>query len=238
LVRRFAANALRLGYRLDPIEKLPLKLGTPEREAVIKEVQAVARELRARKPVAQVRPLYESEHRAVRSLASTLLGAIDPDLAQAALRSAQYDLPTDEVVALIRRARTPPPERPALAEMTLDALIERFVDASTRLYATRFLYCFEEPADMDVRNAILDNVWDAAREINARGELAILAPLMDHANVRVRFNAAMGCLGIEPQKASAILEAIGKRGEEFDMMDARNALYHWRKGTGVVWGVV
>jgi hypothetical protein len=240
LIQRFVAYALRLGYPWDANEKIKIQLkpGMPEHDSVVNELKAVARELRARQPVAQVRPLYESEHRSVRRFASTLLATVDPDLAQAAFRGAQYDLPTDEVVDLMRRARTPQPERPTLAELTPDALVERFVDASTRLYATRFLRCFDDPLDLEVRNDILVNVWDAAREIKARGELAKLAPLMDHANVRVRLNAAMACLGLEPQKASAILEAIGERGEEFDMMDAKNALYHWRRGDGVVWGVV
>jgi len=240
LIQRFVAYALRLGYPWDANEKIKIQLkpGMPEHDSVVNELKAVARELRARQPVAQVRPLYESEHRSVRRFASTLLATVDPDLAQAAFRGAQYDLPTDEVVDLVRRARTPPPERPALAELTPDALVERFVDASTRLYATRFLCCFDDPLDLEVRNGVLVDVWDAAREIKARGEMAKLAPLMDHANVRVRLNAAMACLGIDPQKAGALLDAIGERGEEFDMMDAKGAMYRWRQGNGVLWGVV
>ncbi len=238
LIQRFGANATRLGYAWDLNAQPQLKPGMPEHDAVVKELKAVARELRARDPVAQVRPLYESEHRSVRSFASTLLATVDPGLAWAALRSAEYDLPTDQVTALLRRVRTEPPARPSFAEMTVDALLDRFVDATTRLYATRFLDCIGEMSDMDIRNRIVTEKGDILRELKARGALERLLPLFDHPNLTVRTQAATACLAIDTQRALAILEAFPKDGEFLEKCDVNYALERFRQGKGVIWGVV
>jgi HEAT repeat protein len=159
-------------------------------------------------------------------------------LAWAAFRGAEYDLPTDEVRALTQRARTPPPERPSLAEMTVDALLDRFVDATTRLYATRFLDCIGQLSDMAIRNRIVTEEGDILRELKARGALERLLRLFDHANVTVRTEAATACLAIDTAKAIAILEAFPKDGEYLEKCDVNTALERFRRGKGVIWGVV
>ena len=75
-----------------------------------------------------------------------------------------------------QRARETSPERPDLTGLTDDELVERFVDGAIRLYATRFLDCFGDPADLKIRNNILPHVWDPARELKAHGALANLFP--------------------------------------------------------------
>lgn len=239
LVERFAADARRMGNPQRPLDPRNLKPRTPEFEAVGGDLQAVARELRARNAVEQVRPLYESDEDPVRSFASTQFRAFDPELARAAFSGARFAVPTREVVALTRRVRDTSSERPDLTGLTDDELVERFIDGAIRLYATRFLDCLGDPADLEIRNNLLPHVWDPARELKAHGALAKLVPLMDHPNERARLDAATACLDIEPQKANAIIQAAAVRSrEQFDMMDAKRVIQQRSRGQCVVWGVV
>jgi len=238
LIDRFAANATRIGLPRDRDDPRRLKRGTPEREAALNDLHAVVRELRARNPVAEVLPLYESENTAVRCHAAILLASVDPEFAEAALRGLPFGAPTREVVALVRRAYTPPPEQPPLPAMTLDALLERFVDVCIRLYATRFLDCVGDPGDLDVKNQIVDEEGDVLRELKARGALERLVPLLDHDNPTVRAQAALACLGIATEKAVAILEDTTKSRDVLEMAAAKRALDLWHKGQPVIGGVV
>lgn len=238
LIERFAANAARLGLARDRDDPQRLKSGTPERDAVVKDMHAVARELCASNPVAEVLPLYGSETAAVRCFASTLLARVDPEFAEAAFRGLPFDMPTREVVALTRRALTPPPDQPPPAAMTLAGLIDRFVDAATRLYATRFLDCIGDPGDMDIRNRIVVEEGEILLELKARGALERLLPLLDHQNPTIRAQAAIACLAIATEKATAILEAITGRRDPLEMMAAKRCLDRWRQGEPVVLGVV
>jgi hypothetical protein len=238
LIERFAANAVRLGLPGDRDDPQRLKSGTLERKAVVKDLHAVALELCARNPVAEVLPLYESDKAAVRCFASTLLATVDPEFAEAAFRGLPFDAPTREVVALRRRALTPPPEQPPLAAMSVAALIDRFVDATTRLYATRFLDCIGDPSDMDDRNRIVAEEGEILRDLKARGALERLLPLLDHQNPTVRSQAAIACLAIATEKATAILEATTKSRDPLEMASAKRCLDRWRRGEAVVLGVV
>jgi hypothetical protein len=239
LVERFAADARQMGVPLRSLDVRNFKPRSPEIKAAGDDLRAVARELRARNAAAEVRPLYDSNEDPVRSFASTQFHAFAPELARAAFSGVRFGVPTPEILALTQRARETSPERPNLAGLTDDELVERFVDGAIRLYATRFLDCLGDPADLEIRNNILPYVWDPARELKARGALAKLAPLMDHPNERVRLDAATACLDIEPQKADAILQAAAARSrEQFDMMDAKRIIQQRSQGQGVVWGVV
>jgi HEAT repeat protein len=216
-----------------------LKARTPEREAVVNDLHAVARELRARNAVAEIRLLYESEDDPVRSRAATQFWAFDPETAQAAYLGVSFGQSTREALRLTKLARDTPAEVPDLTALSADQLVEKFVDGSIRLYATRFLDCIGDRGDLEVRNRIVPHVWDPARELKSRGALARLVPLMDHANDRVRLNATIASLDIEPQKAEAILQDFAKGARApFDMMDAKRSLRSWREGETVVWGVV
>jgi Domain of unknown function (DUF2019) len=239
LIERFVADARRLGVPLRSLDLRNFKPRTPEVEAVGDDLRAVARELRARNAAVEVRPLFDSEEDPVRSFASTQFRAFAPEVAQAAFSGVRFGAPTREVVALTQRARDTSPERPNLTGLTDDELVARFIDGAIRLYATRFLDCFGDPADLEVRNNILPHVWDPARELKAHGALAKLVSLMDHSNERVRLDAATACLDLEPQKADAILQAVAARScEQFDMVDAKRVIERRSRGQGVVWGVV
>ena len=239
LIARFCAGARRMGNPRPSFLPWNREANTPEREAAVEDVHAVVRELRARGAVAEIRPLYESEDDLVRSRAATLFWPLDPKTAQAAFLGVRFGQSTREALRLIKLARGTPAAVPDLTGLSADELVTKFVDASIRLYATRFLDCIGDRGDLEIRNRIVPHVWDPARELKSRGELARLVPLMDHANDRVRLNAAIASLDLEPQKAAAILEGFAKRGrEEFDIIDARHSLRMWREGKPVVWGVV
>ena len=173
----------------------------------------------------------------MRSLASSQFSKFDPELAQAAFYGVQFGVPTREVVALTRRARATPADPPSLAGLSVEALVAAFLDASTRLYATRFIDCVGEPDDLEIRNRIVVEISRLAHELNARGALARLAPLMDDANDRVRIDAAMLCLATDTEKARAILDDAAARSRDiFDRMSAGRALGLWAEGKLVLSG--
>jgi hypothetical protein len=238
LIERFIADATRIGLPRDRDDPRRLKMGTPEYDATVKDFHSVARELCARRPVAEIRALYENENAGVRTFASTLLAAVVPELAAAAFRGLAFDTPAREVVALARRARSPPPEKRSLAEMTLDALIERFIDAATRLYATRFLDCVGKRADLALRNRIVCGEGDILRELKARDALDRLLPLLDSANPAIRSQAAVACLAIATDKAISILEAATRSYDSMESGDARHYLHLWRADKPGIWDAV
>ena len=238
LIARFCADAREMGNPRFTLALGNLKAKTPEREAAVNDLHAVARELRARAAVAEIRPLFESADDRVRRRAATQFWSLDPKAAEAAFLGTRFGQSTGEALRLTKLARDTPAEVPDLTGLNVDELVEKFVDGSIRLYATRFLDCIGDLGDLEIRNRIAPHVWDPARELKSRGNLARLVPLMDHPNDRVRLNAAIASLDLEPQKAAAILEGFVKRGrEEFDIIDARHSLRMWREGKPVVWGV-
>jgi hypothetical protein len=238
LVERFAADARRIGNPQKPMAKGNLKPGTPEYEIAASDLKAVSSELRARNAVAEVLPLFHSESNPVRAFAQGHFGRFDRELARSAFYGVQYGLPTQEVVELRRRVRAVPPDRPTLADMAVDELVGRFVDATTRLYATRFLDCIGDEGDMDIRNRIIGEEGDILRELKVRGALDTLLPLLDHQNPVVRAETATACLALDTEKAIAILESVAKSWEYLEKSYAIDALKAWREGKPVIWGVV
>jgi hypothetical protein len=190
---------------------------TPEWKERVARMQALGAALRDRKPIAEIRPLFEDDHRDVRSWASTQFHSIDPEWARAAWSGLFVDLTTREVLDLTRRARRRP-QRPALKDMSDDALIERFEDAATREYATRFLDIVGSERDMALCNRISGEVRAVVGEVKARGALARLAPLMDHRLITVRHQAARACRGIEPERAMAVLVSIKASKDRYETL--------------------
>ena len=217
---------------------LPEKIKpTPERERRIAELRALGAALAARKPIAEVRRLFEDDDPDVRAWAGGLFLAIDTRWAFATMQGLLTGLSTREVLALMQRLEQEPPSRPTLQEMSDDALVARFEDAATREYATRFLDCVDDQRDIDARNRILGEVWDVMRELKARGALGRLLPLLASPNVTVRREAATACLRVAEQEAAAVLEDIAAHAGSDDKYAAREALDHWRKKAMVVYGV-
>ncbi|MGO4870175.1 MAG: DUF2019 domain-containing protein [Roseiarcus sp.] len=203
----------------------------------IATVQALGAALRARKPIAQIRRLFEDDDRDVRASAAGQFGSIDPEWAAATWNGLFANLPTRQVLALTARARQAPPDRPTLKEMPDDALVARFEDAATREYATQFLDCKEEPEDMATHNRIAGEIVDVMKELKSRGALAKLLPLVANPNMSVRRRAAQGCLRIAEEKAVAALDSVVASGSFDDRLAAGDTLDHWRKGKCLVDGL-
>ena len=66
--------------------------------------------------------------------------------------------------------------------------------------------------------------------MKARGAIEGLVPLLDHENPTVRSQAAIACLGIATEKATAIPEETTKSRDALEMADAKPALDRWRQG--------
>ncbi len=201
------------------------------------EIQALGAALRARKPIPEIRRLFDNDDRDVRTCAAGQFGSIDPEWAAATWNGLFAGLSTRDVLALSRRARQAPARRPTLKEMSDDALVARFEDAATREHATQFLDCIDDPKDMAVRNSIRSEVWDIMRELKARDALGRLLPLLASPNMTVRREAATACLRVAEQKAIAVLEVVAAQGKLDDQIPAQDALEGWRKKGRAVYGV-
>jgi hypothetical protein len=201
---------------------------TPERVARVAQIHALGAELRARKPVADVRPLFEDENRDVCGWASGQLHSIDPEWASAAWSGLCYDHPTREVLDLTRRVRGRPPPRPTLKEMSDDQLIARFEDVATREYGARFIDSIGSKRDMAILNRILREAHMVGQEAKSRGVLERFAPLMDHHLITVRRQAASMCLGVAPERAEAVLEAVDNHHDPRERYRAWLVLSTWR----------
>jgi hypothetical protein len=186
-----------------------------------------------RRPVVQARTrLFASESADVRGWSGGLLHQIDPEWAKAAISGLQHNLSTHEVLAWRDRILRGAPKRPTLAEMTIPQLLDRFVDACERCYGcTRFL-ADEEGGGTDMRayNKASGEPYAVAKELNSRGRLGELVPLLNHPFVTVRQKAAGYCLPIAADKALAVLKGLDEIGLSKESMEARWILGEWQRG--------
>jgi hypothetical protein len=202
---------------------------TPERVEMSGALGALGAELRARKPIEKLRPLFDHENVDVRFHAAWSFLQVDPDWAIAAISALGSDLSTKDVIALRARAKKRPPARQTLKEMSTDQLVARFEDAGVRENATQFLGGQFEPYDVKLRNRIIDEVRGVADELKSRGALPSLLPFLDHANVTVRNSAAIYCLAVAPERALPVLEAISAGPDKIEAVSASWAIDRWRE---------
>ncbi len=201
----------------------------PKRAALVADVVAVGAELRARKPIEKVRSLCDHENEAVRVFAGLQFLLVDEEWALAALSSVRANMRTRDMVALCARAKRLPPKRPTPKEMSVQQLAARFEDAGIRRYATHFMNNGQEAWDVETANRLMTEMGSIADELQSRDARAALLPLLDHANICVRNDAAACCLPIAPERAVPVLEAI-KEGEDFiERGNAASTLDQWRK---------
>jgi Domain of unknown function (DUF2019) len=203
--------------------------------ALFDDLQAVITELLKRKPTDKLRGLFFHEDADVRNWAGIYLHRLNPEVAHAAATSAIYGLTTKEVLALCDRIRRGPPATPTLQQMTVPQLLARYVDACERCYGTTRFLDDEETGGPNVKDysKTSGEIYRVAKELNARGQLAALVPLMDHPLVTVRQKAGMYCLDIASEKAAATLEAINpgkQRNDVQESSEAHTMLYLWRMG--------
>jgi len=181
---------------------------SPERDAKAAKVRSLAKAIVARKPVDAVRRLLEDGNIDVRAWATGQLAAVDPEWATASWSGLSAGLKTRDVLAQRALARQKPPFGPSIETLSDDELVVRFKELGEREDATKFLDCIGDAKDMDVRNAIVHQALDAMRALKARGLLERLLPLLDSDKVAVRYEAALACMRIAPEKATAVLERI------------------------------
>ena len=210
---------------------------SPERLDGVATIHALGAAIAVRKPIAEVRRLFEDDDRDVRAFAAGHFLGIDPEWAGATMSGLFAGLPTREVLALCRRALQAPPSRPMLKEMPDAALVARFEDAATRQYATQFLDRVGDPEDMAAYNRIAREVVHVIQELKSRGALAKLCPLLTNPNMTVRSRAAQACLRIAGDKAVAALESVVASGSFDERLAARDTLDDWHKGKCLVDGL-
>lgn len=223
-------QALRTG----PSEKVRR---SPERDAKIAQVRPLAAAIVARTPVAEVRRLFEDEDPDVRAWAAGALIAVDPEWATASMSGLMAGRTTRDILAQRALARQKPPFGPPIETLSDDELVARFKDLGEREDATQFLDCIGDAKDMDIRNEIVGQTLDAMRALKARGLLERLLPLLDSDKVAVRFEAALACMRIAPEKATAVLERIVASQNPDYLGQAGNALQRWRTNKRVVYGM-
>jgi HEAT repeat protein len=210
---------------------------SPERDAKVAKLRSLAKAIAMREPVAAVRLLLEDDNLDVRAWATGQLVAVDPEWARASWAGLNAGLKTRKVLAQRALARQKPPFGPPLETLSDDQLVARFEELGEREEATQFLDCIGDSKDMDIRNAIVHQTLDAMRALKARGLLEQLLPLLDSDKVAVRYEAALACMRIEPEKATAVLERIVASQNPNYLGQAQEAINRWRTNNRVVYGM-
>jgi hypothetical protein len=237
LVLEFRDLAQRTGT-VFTIQRTPEKIRqTPERQQLTARLKTIAAELRARAPIDEIRRMLQDDDLDIRGWAAPQFMTTIPELAQATFTGLIVRKPASEIMDLQRRAKTRPPRRPLLTDMSIDALVERFEDAATREYATRFVSKGDSPQDIELYNRISGEVTDIMRELKRRDALARLLLLLDSPNITVRKEAAIATLTVDPKRSGAVLEAVVASRDTYELGDASLALSRFRGGTSVVYGV-
>jgi hypothetical protein len=235
LIARFITQVGRVGSS-GTFPKLPPR--SQEARAIIEDIQIIADELLARKPIDAIRPLYDHPDVDVRYWAAGQFHAIDPERAGAVYGAVRENLSTDEVIALVQKAKKKWPKRPALSDMSIAELVQRYEESTIKLYTTsEFISDDNGLPDTKNYNRVIDEIGDAANELRAREAVEALLPLLEHPNPVTRRVTAVTCLPIASSQAIPVLEAIaehGKFGQE--RMSAWWALDQWRKKQGAPQG--
>jgi hypothetical protein len=229
LIQHFAETAKRTGSGWTSVMARPESV----RKELVKEMQAMGAELRVRKPIAQLRRLFEDEDRDVRGWAGAQFSSVDPEWANATISGLGYKLTVREVLAWRRRVLDGSPPAPPLKDMTIEQLIEGFKDACVRLYGTTRFLSDEEGGGMDMAayNHVTGDSHAIAKELAARGRLDSLVALFDDPLITTRQRAAYYCLPIATDRAIAVLEAISATNTWPEDSAAHWALWGFRNGT-------
>jgi HEAT repeat protein len=226
LIRRFVQGAIRYGSASN--FALKMDYNSEEGKAVKKEIKACGEELAARKPIDELRPLFEHENPDVRAWAGGQFLGADPEWASATLDALHENLTTKEVLELTQRALKKPPIRPTLQEMSIEQLVARFEDASIRAYATRFLSDENGGIEWKQRNRIIDEMGKIIQELDARNARKALVSLFDRSNLIIRYFAAEACLPFASERAIPIIEDVVASKDQNEATFAARILQEWR----------
>jgi hypothetical protein len=179
-----------------------------QRRQLSEELLAIAVALMARPPGPEALSLFDDPDPDVRMAAATFVSCLDANLAEATRKGVLSGCSAKEAIAGRQRVRQPPPAQPTLQEMSDEALLARFQDAGERVTACRFIDWVHDEQDTKTRNRILGELIDMRAEAEQRGMLARFAPFPDSPDPHIRFQAAIACRYVAPDKAIATLEAL------------------------------
>jgi hypothetical protein len=179
-----------------------------QRRQLSEELLAIAVALMARPPGPEALSLFDDPDPDVRMAAATYASDLDEALAEATRKGILAGCSAKEVIAGRQRVRQPPPAQPTLQEMSDEALLARFQDAGERVTECRFIDWVHDKQDTKTRNRILGELIDIRAEAERRGMLARFAPFLDSPDPHIRFQAAIACRYVAPDKAIATLEAL------------------------------
>ena len=207
-----------------------LALRAGHSEARVHEMQALGAELRNRKATVDLRKLFEHPDPDVRGWAGSQFLSVDYDWASATMTGLGRGLSTRQVLAWRDRILRGAPKRPTFNEMSEAQLVERFIDACERCHgSTRFLTDEQGGGkDMSAYNKVSGEPYAVAKELDSRGELDSLVPLLEHPHVTVREKAGIFCLDIATDKAVATLGAIGGADARQEAAEGSILLSLWR----------
>jgi HEAT repeat protein len=202
---------------------------TPERASLVARMNALTPEMRLRASADALRALMEDSDNDIRAWAAMRFGAIDPDLSDAATAGICERMSTRQAQRLTEYARTPPPARPTLTEMSLAELVTRFSDACLREYWTR--YCGEDtqPLDVELRNKIVGEVRQIVAELRRRGACDRLLPLLESPNITERAESARATFEVAPERAFKTLEEVAASKDSCEFGRADQSLQYFRE---------
>ena len=179
-----------------------------------------------------VRELFKDPDPDVRGLAGQQFHSIDPVWAGAAVDGVLYHLTTQQVLSWRNRILHSPSQSAALGKLTVAQLVDCFVDACERCYGTTRFLTDEEGGgpSMKAHNRVSGDIYAAAKELNRRGELQALLPLMANPLITVRERAAAYCLPVATEVAMAVLQQIYSERIFPEYFKAARTLGYWRNG--------
>jgi hypothetical protein len=185
-----------------------LAMDKEQRRRLGEELVAIAAALLTRPAGPDALSLFDDPDPDVREAAAIFASGLDADLVEATRKGVSAGCSAKEVIAGRQRVRQPPPAQPTLQEMSDEALLARFQDAGERVTACRFIDWVHDKQDTETRNRILGELIDIRAEAEQRGMLARFAPFLDSPDPHIRFQAALACRHVAPDKAIATLEAL------------------------------
>jgi HEAT repeat protein len=229
LIDEFRQLAGQLGSAWDFTKRPERYRRTPERAARVARMNALTPEMKLRTPADALRALLNDSDDDIRAWASMRFNDIDPDLAYAATSGICEGVSTREAQRLIEHARTPPPPRPTLTEMSLAELVARFSDACLREFWTRHCGQNGDPLDVELRNKIDGEVAQIVAEIHRRGVSDRLLPLLESDNITERAEAARATFEVAPERALKTLEEVAASKDSCEFGRADQSLQYFRE---------
>jgi len=186
-------------------------------------------EMRMRAPADTLRALLNDTDDDIRAWAAMRFDEIDSDLAYSAIAGIRERVSTEEAQRLIEHARTAPPPRPTLTEMSLDELVARFSDACLREFWTRHCGRDSDPLDVELRNTIIREIRGISAELRRRSACDRLIPLLESPNITERAEAARVTFEIAPERALRTLEEVAASKDSCEFGRADQSLQYFRE---------